>query len=612
MVEIRVKKDKNWITLTPPKGGFKINYEVTNMIFNMDSFGRGNTLQTSCPVKGNKKTFDFVYLLELVLYKNIELECLFLKDGILIDQGILIVDSEVTNSKISFYMLFKNRIFTRYAGTSEYRSLGISQYPYSGDTSDMITLSNAYNDQKNNIGSVPYYLPYLNAAARCYPLIQNANFTEDFDKNSFVNYNCFENYYHKQTPQYSKFTFLAASFHPSDGTVITFDWTPSSLAASKSVAITFLSASSTAENEFPAWSAGFTEEGWINSLVFFFSNHTEMMEDWEIVRTATNSFYLKYKEPKSLSLGNTGTNLLVVITRTEGREGSNYPYCPIIFAFRYIDEYLAHFTNTALNLQGDFFQDNDMRQLIIFNYKLITPNKGANSVYFHEIANLDIDIRDTLLLFIKTFCLSFIYDDTNKSVRIDFIKNRLKNQKKIDLTKYFLPEEYSRDITNVDDLDILEEYIVSENVEDDSIGIDSRIVKVPVLTKQNGSTDKYKLSFFRGMQNCNNVNQFGQYPCATHDNLDTNDAIIGNYSLELEGEYGLKENFWQEMIKLYTDNIIVTRKALIPSSILATLKIEENPILIIDRIEYFIKSFKGSLSSRSKSLITFELIKNNL
>ena len=505
-VEIRVKKGEKWVSLDPPKGGFKISYEVVNNFFDFKGFGRSNTLEIKVPfTPKNSLYFEFSNIIEIKRKINTsDAPAILLWNGVRLKQGLIKISDEISQDFISVYLLFDNSVFDFKISNTVIPSQAMI---FSNNTTE---LTNMYLDFASNTGGSHYYQSL--AQGFCFPYMQSVYDLPNMQNNN-INYTTYR---------------------------------------------------STGGND-------------AYIMCHFVSNALRQMFS-QYFPDGSNVIHGDfYEDPE--------TRDLILINDQYYSDINNQPPSVPVSTF-----YKINFKSFLLNL----------RKLLCIDYSFLSPTSYSTMQRNYNPNYTEVAVP---------------VDYHTSTFRVDFIKSKLKNRDKVDLTPFFTPKYKIKELKFDEDL-IQNDFVKSVLLDSEPHANEFKGPKMSprMYNISEIAPPDIKYSFFRGLQPADITGAALNFPMCSHDNLDINDNVIGNYTLEKEGQYGLKENFWKDYILLHTDNIEVTRYAWLGIKELITIDglMKNNDILIIDRIEYFIVEFKGSLKTQDKCLFTFKLIKNNL
>lgn len=247
---------------------------------------------------------------------------------------------------------------------------------------------------------------------------------------------------------------------------------------------------------------------------------------------------------------------------------------------------------------GNFYNDQEIQTLLLTNnisLDLLVNNPVPPFDHYINIwkdrYNLsnhlpNISVFDFLQNLANDFCLFYRYNDNLwemepcKELLTEEIEdwthlatpdyNAVKTDKKNITLGYNRDEDYPNfesQLEGVDGGKDAEEFIIEydsmyDSIETDRVNIE-REWRVPLVYDQ-GTSDaaglsnemKTRLLFYRGMQPDSEGND---YPFASHSNENFNGDLVGNYSLDWNGEYGRYENWFREYISIIQGNEVAKK-----------------------------------------------------
>jgi hypothetical protein len=318
---------------------------------------------------------------------------------------------------------------------------------------------------------------------------------------------------------------------------------------------------------------------------------------------------------------------------------------PFIF-LKYVLDKIAEFTGVTLS--GSFYTDPEINTLLIYNTVALDHfekfNKGQefnmHSPLIKPSNHLpDMKINDFFKALQSTFGLGLFYDAKKNNLEIVKLNDIVKNNEYYDLTdKAENFDEFDNSINpgltfqgKKDEKDELFKnnttellpYVMGEGAEKVEAGfstvyektvsfyvfslfpltIKTYVRKVLYAEQPGGSDFGPRLVFYRGMVEDNHE----PYPYASAYNVNNQGEIIGKYSLDWNGAYGLAEVWWKHWKNFLFNRAYQKRKIRLSLKDLKNLNFRKK--YKIDRVLYYIKKVNVSLTMDSIKPASVELYK---
>lgn len=112
MINLEIKINGDWVSLTKPAQGWKLIIEAKNPIFDLSKIDQFNSLEFKVPAYGNiQEAIGHLYLIEVYEDYPFSLPCRIIINGTPFKQGILKVSDEITEDSYNAYFISSGRGF---------------------------------------------------------------------------------------------------------------------------------------------------------------------------------------------------------------------------------------------------------------------------------------------------------------------------------------------------------------------------------------------------------------------------------------------------------------------------------------------------------------------